>query len=492
LKFARRTVALALVFAAAVAFATTAFAATPSKPAAPAKPAAHPSATAAGGTHSPAAPARRAPAAAPSGGETLDAVAAMVNDEAVLVSDVEEQMMFVLRQMQQSGNPMPDSSELDTLRRQVLDQMIDEKLRQAEAKRQGIVVTDADVNHQVDVEIASARERLGGEAGFQKQLKSEGLTEAQLREKYRTDLRKQMSADRLKQKQFPKRTVPQAEAEAYFKAHGDKFPRVAPEVHLQVIQMPPSPESTVVAATLARLQAIRKRITGGEKFAKVAAEVSEDPNSKQSGGDLGFFSRGHMIPEFETATFALANNEMSQPVRTSFGWHLIQALERDTVKTVAGADSLDEAGAPVIEVHARHILLRMTPTDADVERTHATAEYVRDQARKGVDFTTLVHRYSKFTGPSDANGDVGFVSLNNLQPQIRTGLDTLEVGQVSEVLTNQTGFNVFKVIDKHPERVYTLEEVKAELPNAVAEIQRREKYDEWMKSLRAKAQIEYR
>jgi parvulin-like peptidyl-prolyl isomerase len=97
-----------------------------------------------------------------------------------------------------------------------------------------------------------------------------------------------------------------------------------------------------------------------------------------------------------------------------------------------------------------------------------------------------------FTGPSDANGDVGFVSLNNLQPQIRTGLDTLEVGQVSEVLTNQTGFNVFKVIDKHPERVYTLEEVKAELPNAVAEIQRREKYDEWMKSLRAKAQIEYR
>ena len=301
-----------------------------------------------------------------------------------------------------------------------------------------------------------------------------------------------MAADRLKQKQFPKHTVTQAEAEAFYKAHTDKFPRVAPEVHLQVIQMPPSPESTVVASTLARLQAIRKRITGGEKFAKVAAEVSEDPNSKQSGGDLGFFSRGHMIPEFETATFALANGELSQPVRTSFGWHLIQAIERDTVKTVAGADSLDETGKPVLEVHARHILLRMTPTDADVERTHATAEYVRDQARKGVDFTTLVHRYSKFSGPADANGDVGFVSLNNLQPQIRTGLDTLEVGQVSDVLTNQTGFNVFKVIDKHAEREYTLDEVKAELPNAVAEVQRREKYDEWMKALRAKAQIEYR
>lgn len=487
MKFVARTAAPALVFAAAVAFTVVAYAATPSKPVP------HTATPAAGATHSAPASTPRPAAKPASGSETLDAVAAMVDDEAVLVSDVEEQVMFVLRQMQQNGTPLPDSTELDTLRRQVLDQMIDEKLRQGEAKRQGIVVTDAEVSQAVDGEIAAARERLGGEAGFEKQLKSENLTEAQLRDKYRADLRKQMAADRLGKKQFPKHTVTQAEAEAYFKDHRDKFPRVPPEVHLQVIQMPPQPESTVVAATLARIQAIRKRVTvGGEKFAKVAAEVSEDPNSKQSGGDLGFFAHGHMIPEFENAAFALKLNEISQPVRTAFGWHLIQALERDTVKTMAGADSLDDGGKPLLEVHARHILLRMAPTDTDVEHTRVLAEHVRDEARKGTNFTTLVHRYSKYSGPADADGDVGFVALTNLQPQIRSGLDSLEVGQISDVLLNQTGFNVFKVLDKHAERDYTLEEVRSELPNAVSEIQRREKMDAWMKSLRAKAQIEYR
>jgi len=134
----------------------------------------------------------------------------------------------------------------------------------------------------------------------------------------------------------------------------------------------------------------------------------------------------------------------------------------------------------------------VAPTDADVEHTRVLAEHVRDEARKGTNFTTLVHRYSKYSGPADADGDVGFVALTNLQPQIRSGLDSLEVGQISDVLLNQTGFNVFKVLDKHAERDYTLEEVRSELPNAVSEIQRREKMDAWMKSLRAKAQIEYR
>ena len=105
---------------------------------------------------------------------------------------------------------------------------------------------------------------------------------------------------------------------------------------------------------------------------------------------------------------------------------------------------------------------------------------------------TLVHRYSKYEGPADGNGDVGFVSLANLQPNIRAGLDTLEVGQVSDVLTNAQGFNIFKVTDRHPERDYTLEEIKKELPDAVSQVQFRERYDAWVKSLRAKANIEYR
>jgi len=476
LKLVRRAAALLSLLAGVTALAVAAPATHPAKPVA-------------------AAPAPASAPANPSAGssdEALDAVAAMVNDEAVLVSDVEEQVYLFMQQLQQSGQNMPDSAQVDTLRHQFLEKMIDDRVLQAEAKRQGITVTDDEVEKQVDNAIDQARARMGGEQGFEDQLKRENLTETQLRDKYRTDLRKELAVDRLKQKEFPRRTVTQAEAESYFLAHKDKFPKVPKELRLQVIQIPPQADSVATAAGLVKILALRKRVVGGEKFAKVAGEASEDPGSATAGGDLGFFTRGRMDKSFEDAAFSLKLNEISQPVRSAFGWHLIQVLERDTVKTVAGKDSLGDDGKPMAEVHARHILVRVTPTPADVQRWRAIADHVRDEAAKGTNFTTLVHRYSHYTGPADADGDVGFVSLNSLQPQIRVGLDSLEVGEVSEVLPNQTGFNIFKVLDRHAEREYTVDEIRNELPDAVAQVQLQEKLDAWVKTLRAKAQIEYR
>ncbi len=483
LKFARRAAALASLLTLAV---TLLAAAAPTRPAS--RPAARPAAPAARPT-TPATPRTPTMAAPAPAADPLDAVAAMVNDEAILVSDVEEGVFAFL---QQSG-ARPDSDEVDTLRKQVLEQIIDDRLMQSEAKRQAITVTDAELNRAVDNEIANAKERIGGEQAYQEQLRREGLTEAALRERFRTDLRKAIAVDRLKAKMLPERRVPATEAEAYFRDHKDRFPRVPPEVRLQVIQIVPEPDSATIAGGLARINAARKRIVAGEKFAKVAAEVSEDPGSAKAGGDLGFVTPGRMVKAFDDALFALKVNELSPPVRSPFGWHVIQVLERDTLKTVAGRDSLDENGKIIPEVHARHILIHLQPTETDVERAQATATRVREEAAKGTNFGTLVHRYSKYDGPASPEGDVGFVSLGpNMAPQLRAGLDTLEIGQVSEVIPNNAGFNIFKLVDRHPEREYTLEEVRDELPKAVGDLQRRDKYEAWIKSLRAKAQIEYR
>ncbi|MBI5168019.1 MAG: peptidylprolyl isomerase [Candidatus Eisenbacteria bacterium] len=476
MKFVRRAAALAVLLACVT---LAAHAAAPAKPAG--RPAANPPAT-----QAPARPAAPVPAAAE--GDALDAIAAMVNDEAILASDVEEQVyMFVQR-----AGAQPSRQEVDSLRRRVLDAMIDDRLVQAEAKRQGIAATDQELNRQLDAAIADQKERLGGEAAFQEALKRENLTEAQLRERFRGDLAKQIAMEKLRQKLFPRKPVTLPEAEAYFTAHKDKFPRVPAEVRLSVIQIPPQPESTAVAAGLAKAQAVRKRLAGGERFAKVAAEVSEDPGSAQSGGDLGFFGRGRMEPAIENVAFALKNNELSQPIRSPYGWHVLQTLERDTLKTVARRDSLDADGKPVVEVHARHILIRVTPTKADAERAHELAMRVREEAAKGTNFGVLVRRYSKYDGPTGEDGDVNFMPLPSLPPNIRAGVDSLEIGQISDVLPNQSGFNIFKVTDRKPERDYTIEEIREDLPEAVAQAQASEKYEAFVKTLRAKAQIEYR
>jgi len=433
-----------------------------------------------------AAPARRTAAARHP--QRLDGIAAVVNDDVVLQSDVEEQLaLFVMRSQMQ-----PDSATVDTLRRQILDQLIDEKLIVAEAKRQGITVADAEIEKQVGDAMADVKQRLGSEQAYREQLVRENMTEDKLRDKYRDDIRRQLLAQRLVQKQLPRKNVLPAEAEAYFKANHEKFPKMPPEARLQVIQIPASADSTTEANAKAKAVAVRKRILAGEKFAKVAAEVSDDTQSARSGGDLGFFARGTVDSSLEAVAFGLKIGELSPPVRSPFGWHILEVLERDSVKTSAGRDSLDPQGRPVPEIHARHILIRVPVSQADTERARKLAERVRGEALKGTDFGTLVRRYSKYDGPQSPDGDVGFVSMASLQPQIRAGLDTLEVGQISDVLVNQAGFNIFKVNDRKPEREYTLDEIREELPDVVAQMKQRDRYDQWVKELRTKAHIEVR
>jgi peptidyl-prolyl cis-trans isomerase SurA len=420
--------------------------------------------------------------------QRLDGIAAVVNDEVILQSDVEEQLALFVMQSKID----PDSATVDTLRRQILNQLIDEKLIVAEAKKQGLTVSDLEVTKEVEQAVHDAKERLGGEEGYRQQLAKENLTEEKLREKYRSDLQRQILTQRLLQKQLPKRTVTPAEAEAYFKANHDKFPHMPAEVRLEVIQIPATADSVTEAKARAQAVAARKRITGGEKFAKVAADVSDDQGTARQGGDLGFFTVGSMDPTFERAAFALKDGEMSQPVHTAYGWHIIQAIERDTMKTRAGQDSLDADHKPVLELHARHILIRVPVSDADAARAKKLADRVQSEALKGTNFGTLVRRYSKYQGQQTEDGDIGFVPLSTLQPSIRAGLDTLEVGEVSPVLENSVGFNIFKLTDRKSEREYQLDEIRAELPDAVAQMKQREQYDLWVKGLRAKAHIEIR
>jgi len=425
--------------------------------------------------------------AAPAGAQRLDGIAAVINDEVILESDVEEQLGVLLRNSQ----VRPDSVMADTLRRQILEELINFKLVVAEAVRQGITVSDAELDRQVEAAIADAKERMGSEEAFRAQLVRENTTEEKLREKFHVDLRREIIGQRMRDRMFPRKTVPALEAAAFFKANPARFPRFPAEARLSVIQILVEADSAAAARGRAAAVAARKRVLAGERFAKVAAEVSDDPNSARAGGDLGFFTAGTMEPGLEEVAFSLKLGQISEPLRTPYGWHVVEVMERDTVKTRAGRDSTDHAGKPLLEAHVRHILIRVPITEADAARAQALAERVRGEAAKGTNFGTLVRRYSKYQGQQTEEGDLGFVSMGTLQPSIRAGLDTLEVGQVSDVLPNQLGFNIFKLADRKPERAYTLEEIRDELPDAVAQLQLKDKLDAWIKTLRAKAHIEY-
>jgi peptidyl-prolyl cis-trans isomerase SurA len=207
----------------------------------------------------------------------------MVNDEPRLASDVEQLYLF----LQRAGRP--DSSQVDAAPPGA-DQLIDEKLVLAEASAEPHR-PPAEVQKRVEAAIngakraTTARRASGQLAG--------NTTEARLRERYKTDVEKQMLEKRLVDRVIPRKKVGQVEAEAYFVAHKDKFPKVPPQLHMQVIQITPSPDSLALRAGKARIDSVRKRLQAGDS-SRSWPPTSDDPGTAKSGGDLGFFRHGQM------------------------------------------------------------------------------------------------------------------------------------------------------------------------------------------------------
>jgi len=406
-------------------------------------------------------------------GQKVDGVAAVVDNEVVLQSEVDEQLFLFLQQQQ----GRPDSSQVQQLRKDILDKLIDDRVIVSEAKRQNLTASEAEIEKNVSDAIADTKKRLGSDDAFLAELRREGMSEADLRKRYRDEVQKQLLANALLRKQLGKMEITPAEAEKYFNENKDKFPRRPSAIKAQVIQIPIEPDSLEKAAVRKRAVDTLARIRKGEPFSRLAQTLSEDPGTAQSGGDLGWFKKGSLDSTFEVAAFKVPVGQVSGVVQTPFGYHLIKVEEADPAKG---------------EIHARHILFRIQPTEADANRSKAQIEQIRAQAVKGVDFGTLARRYSKYKGPAGTDGDLGYLPLSVFSSDFRAALDTLELGEVSPILLNPQGFHLFKVNDRQAERAYTVDEVKQDLPELVRQQKLKEQYDTFVADLRKKAHIEYR
>jgi foldase protein PrsA len=195
-----------------------------------------------------------------------------------------------------------------------LDVMIKDKLVDQALKAANLTITDADMN----AELAKLKERLGGEEAFQSAMAQQGLTLEKVKEYLAFDLKvvKVLSKDM---------QVDDAALKAYFDENMAQFD--TREVHARHILVDTEDEA----------KAIKAQLDGGADFAALAKEKSTEPAAAESGGDLGTFKRGSMVAEFETVAFSLKPNEISAPVQSQFGWHVIQTLEvKGTAPTFDG------------------------------------------------------------------------------------------------------------------------------------------------------------
>jgi peptidyl-prolyl cis-trans isomerase SurA len=419
-----------------------------------------------------------ATAPGPRAGTTpVDGVVALVGDHPVLRSEVEEQLQFLAPQFQVN---MQDSTQVNQLRREIVDNLINEQLLLLEAEAQGIKVEADQVTQAVEETIRSDRERLGDQ-GFAEQLQREGVTETELRSIYAEDLRKDFLRRQLIQKEvFTKIEVTEAAIEQHFKENREKIGSKPRALRVLDLFVRTKPDSVVEASYRKRAEEIREDLLAGKlTFEEAARQHSDDERSRDRGGLIGVFGPGDLGDRtFEQAAFDLTIGQVSEPIRTNLGYHLIDVMERDQ-------------GGEWAKV--RHVLVKVTPSRSDEQKTRDRAAQIREQIASGkLDFAAAVRRYSDDPATREAGGDVGWLPITNFLGETKSAVETLRVGDVSPLAAVEGGFHIFKLTGEQAESEYALEEIRPELRAAIERDERQKRLETYLTELRGKTYVEVR
>jgi len=257
--------------------------------------------------------------------EVVDRIIAYVNDDIITLSELNEKTAAMLAARKQNPYLRDQEQDMETLRRQILDNLINDRLAAREITRLKISVTTAEV----DNVLKSIMEdnHLTPEQ-FEVELRKEGQTVEDFRKRIQEDLERARLIDR---EVRSKTVITDAQVEAYYQAHREEF-QAKVRRRLQSIFLPFGPEDTLDGQrqVYAVAEQIRDRLTRGADFAAMAKRYSRGPGA-EAGGDLGFFNEGELDPVLEQAIENLKPGEISQIVHTGTGLHIIRVAEVQTV-----------------------------------------------------------------------------------------------------------------------------------------------------------------
>ncbi|MBI4540689.1 MAG: peptidylprolyl isomerase [Gemmatimonadetes bacterium] len=379
--------------------------------------------------------------------ELVDRVAAVVGDSVILLTQVEEQV----QQLRALGQRIPEGpAEQQRLHREIVQNLVNEQILLQAALRDSTPVPEREVEERLEQDLAQRIRGFGSEPAFNQALAAEGLTLAEYREILRGDLRRSALVQRYIETQRRKRVLPpvdSAEVRAFFEAQRGRLgQRPATITFEQVVIATQPPDSARATARATAEQVLAQARAGGEDFANLARRYSDDPGTRNQGGDLGWFQRGQMVSAFEEAAFSLRPGQISDIVETPFGFHIIK-LER----------------AQGSERRARHILFRPTITDADVERARTQAGEIAARVREGESVAALAEQFADKTEPAQ----VGPLPKDQLPGPYADALAAANAGDVVGPVAlgdaERPKWAVVRVHEVRSQGEYTFEDVRDRL-----------------------------
>lgn len=396
--------------------------------------------------------------------EMIDRIVAKVGQDIILMSDIQKEIM----QMRGAGM-LKDAIKPS----EILQQLIESKLILQKAKELNIKIDEDRLRTYAERYLRQLKSRYASEAEFNAELARLNTSQAELLQYYVDMLRENAISEQLVDRFVTSKTfVTESEMREFYTAHKDSLAVKPVTWTTGMIMREISASEAVVAAKLEQIRAIRERLNNGADFAELARTTSDCPSSAR-GGDLGFFSRGMMVKPFEDAAFALQAGEISNIVRTEFGYHIIKVEEKRNN-----------------EIRARHILKILSPDLADTLAAKDLMASIRSRFIGGEDFSALAVQYSEDDQSMENGGIIGEFSVEEMPELFRDVILNSPVGVPTQVLESDGMLYLFVRLAEHPPRIYDFEEVRKEVGEYLARMKQMQAYEEWISSLARESYVQ--
>ncbi len=397
--------------------------------------------------------------------EVVDKIAAIVDNEIILKSEVDYQVKVLAAQKKID----PSTPGLE---KQVLNTMIDDKLAYAQTLLDSITVSDDEVNARVNYQLQYFEQQYGSK---EKVEQIYGMSEEKIKRELEGPVRKQLMVQKLEEKKFGNVEATSLEVQKFFNTYKDSIGIIPEKVKIAHIFKIPIATEQMKEVYKKKAEAILDSIKHGADFAEMAKKYSEDPGSASDGGDLGWVGKGVFYPQFEAAAFELKPGQISDVVESPVGFHIIQMIAKRGDK-----------------IHVRHILIKIKKGDqADLSAIEFLSS-IRDSIVKGDStFSYYAKKYSDDKESAPFGGDLGTFYLNQLDPSMLDIVSKLKPGEISfpkrvDYGKGNYGYHIVLLEKKIPQHVASLATDYNDIQKLADQEKKQKEYDKWVNELKDK------
>jgi peptidyl-prolyl cis-trans isomerase SurA len=400
--------------------------------------------------------------------QPLDSIAVIINDDVITKNELEERVEYFEKQISLSSGSVSD---MDGLRKQVLERMIRDKIQLQMAAQLGIQIDDISLNRMID---AMAKKNNMTLSQLRATLKQEGIDFAD----FRTQSRDELIIQQLQQRMVADKVTVTEQEISQFLESNTKQDNTDVTYHLLhiLIATPENASPEDIQDSREKADLIYQQIIAGEDFKNMAIRHSSGSNAL-NGGDLGNRKANELPQIFLDAIKGLNQGDVSKPVKSASGFHILK---------LASSSSSNEM---VTQTRARHILIKTNPDVTD-EDARGTLVQLKQRITDGENFADLANEYSEDPGSKIKGGDLGWASPGMFVPAFERIMNSLEINELSEPFQSQFGWHLMQVLErKEVDMTSTLLEAKAR--QAISNRKIDEELRLWLRKIRNEAYVEY-